>query len=450
MKQSKFILLLLATLATTAGRAAAQAETPTLFPEAVETHGNPKQHLDLMEQVKKMKSCFAAKVCEREVLRCLREEKPLPQENLLVCDESSSPGPSVVSHVVPDDDGGRSTCIVYTDCDSRNVLCWGLGCDTFKFKEENGNEDGWIQILGPDVISEICGASNYVVRLFSDDAFRFNSYHYWRIDHEDADEEIADMMYSIVHELTDEDIRSVLQPLGLLNYSVNDCLDLALGLALYFGIGCETNTAAARVLLGELFVWKLDRYWNGGDAFDPEHCDDVTILDTGRGLCDRFTLEEAERRLTPWQFGIYIQDELQNENDCVIVSAEVAKWFRKGAECETWNGKKNHDRARAAFWLGMCHARGYGVEKNMEEAAMWFRKSCDYGGVGFRRGSGTNYPQICLAICNLLGLGTKRDFATAVDNLYPRFWADKNDDQFGPFWEKYEWYWNERHREDHE
>ena len=231
--------------------------------------------------------------------------------------------------------------------------------------------------------------------------------------------------------------------------------DFVRGLSRYFGIGCEADATAGRNLLGPSFSVLLDVFWNEGKAFIPYLCDDTTKLEVGYDFSE---LDEISKNLSPWQsamawFPRNPADPSRGRTYGVPLDGtrpsfeEAVKRFKLGAERD----------ARSAFWLGMCHAQGFGTEKSMEEAVRCFERSCDLGGVGYRGKAGSteevpNRPQICLAICKLLGLGTERDFAAGVDNLYPRFMICKGlekgwENGGKTAWEKWSGYergWNVR------
>lgn len=257
----------------------------------------------------------------------------------------------------------------------------------------------------------------------------------------------AECAMSILNCLSDSDVRSILSPCGKVSGYEEDASDLALGLALYFGIGCETN-AAARVLLGEPFSTLLDIFWNDGYAFSYFLCDDLTLLELGY-MCGEWDgkVEELDSWQTamawfPFTFPPVTQD--TGTLGVPIPGArpsfeEAARRFRAGAEAEVWNDGENYGRARCAFWLGMCHAHGYGVRKDMKEAVRWFKESCRLGGVGYRGSRDTshnvpNRPQVCLALCNLLGLGVTRNFGDAVNMLFPYFMVCNGHEE----WEEYD------------
>lgn len=111
---------------------------------------------------------------------------------------------------------------------------------------------------------------------------------------------------------------------------------------------------------------------------------------------------------------------------------EAAKWFRKSAE---------QGYSRAEFNLGLCYANGDGVERNPTVAVTWFEKAAGHGfieaqhnlGMCYSKGDGIQRnpaeaakwferaaAQGCTAAQNNLGMcyangdGTRKDFAEAV------------------------------------
>ena len=49
---------------------------------------------------------------------------------------------------------------------------------------------------------------------------------------------------------------------------------------------------------------------------------------------------------------------------------EAAYWYRKAAE---------QDLAEAQFTLGRCYYNGYGIDKDFKEATYWYRKAAEQG-----------------------------------------------------------------------
>ena len=85
--------------------------------------------------------------------------------------------------------------------------------------------------------------------------------------------------------------------------------------------------------------------------------------------------------------------------------AEAVKWFRKAAD------KGN---AEAQCMLGVCYAKGQGVEKDPKQAVGWYRKAADQG---------QKEAQGNLAQCYTDGQGVPKDLEKAV------YWSRKAADQ---------------------
>lgn len=90
-----------------------------------------------------------------------------------------------------------------------------------------------------------------------------------------------------------------------------------------------------------------------------------------------------------------IGDDVKVE-DAVRVARIVFESSRNGAELGD---------ASAQFTLGFCYEKGKGVEKNLWEAAKWYRLAAAQGHVN---------AQYTLGLCYLLGQGVEKDFATAA------------------------------------
>ena len=75
--------------------------------------------------------------------------------------------------------------------------------------------------------------------------------------------------------------------------------------------------------------------------------------------------------------------------------AEAAKWFRKAAE---------RGSADAQYHLGIMYTGGNGVPKDSAEAAKWFRKSAEQGNAGAQHNLGFLY---------WIGEGVLKDFVQA-------------------------------------
>ena len=75
---------------------------------------------------------------------------------------------------------------------------------------------------------------------------------------------------------------------------------------------------------------------------------------------------------------------------------EAAKWFRKAAD---------QGKAGAQSSLGSCYTNGTGVEKNDVEAVKWYRKAADQGEVGAQYNLGASY---------YTGIGVEKDMVEAA------------------------------------
>ncbi len=71
--------------------------------------------------------------------------------------------------------------------------------------------------------------------------------------------------------------------------------------------------------------------------------------------------------------------------------AEAAKWYRKAAE---------QGDAGAQYNLGGCYYNGYGVDKDHAEALKWYRKAAEQGDAR---------AQVALGACYFLGDGIEKD-----------------------------------------
>ena len=75
---------------------------------------------------------------------------------------------------------------------------------------------------------------------------------------------------------------------------------------------------------------------------------------------------------------------------------EAANWYRKAAE---------QGYAAAQYNLGLYYHNGYGVEKNLPEAVKWYRKAAEQGDAE---------AQYILGLCYYCGDGVEKNLAEAV------------------------------------
>ncbi len=82
---------------------------------------------------------------------------------------------------------------------------------------------------------------------------------------------------------------------------------------------------------------------------------------------------------------------------------EAVKWLRKAAEQEY---------ANAQYALGLCYVYGWGVKKDPQEAATWYKKAV----AGFRKAAeqGDAEAQFSLGTCYETGDGVEKDLKEAV------------------------------------
>jgi hypothetical protein len=94
--------------------------------------------------------------------------------------------------------------------------------------------------------------------------------------------------------------------------------------------------------------------------------------------------------------------------------AQAATWYRKGADAG--NG-------RAMAYLGGCYQHGHGVERDLAQAATWYRKGAD---------AGNGRAMAYLGVCYEYGQGVERDLAQAA--TWYRKGADAGDERAAERW----------------
>ena len=103
----------------------------------------------------------------------------------------------------------------------------------------------------------------------------------------------------------------------------------------------------------------------------PREAQDADQASQKRADADRMLFEktkaEAEKGEAQAQCNLGHMFQF-SEHGVTNNAIESVKWYQKAA---------NQNYTQAQFWLGVCYAAGFGVEKDDTEAAKWYRKSAE-------------------------------------------------------------------------